>query len=124
MFLNEIEHLPQKAIDQVFQSDLYENMNTNHRCHANFEIYKKLFDPSEFDPASLYPLLVYGAAKMREKLCTYAQSQLPGGIYWEPELSVKEVLSELKPSNDLCLGLNDYLTSAIPNLHQMARFNL
>ena len=31
---------------------------------------------------------------------------------------------ELKPSNDLCesiLGLNDYLTTAIPNLHQLSR---
>ena len=36
-------------------------------------------------------------------------------------------LRELKPSNDACksiLGLNDYLTTAIPNLHQMARSNL
>ena len=53
--------------------------------------------------------------------------QLPGGKYWDPEPSVKKVLAELKPSNDLCesiLGLNDYLTTAIPNLHQMAHSNL
>ena len=54
------------------------------------------------------------------------KNQLPGGRYWEPEVSVKKVLAELKPSNDLCesiLGVNDYLTTAIPNLHQMARPN-
>ena len=40
---------------------------------------------------------------------------------------MKEVLAELKPSNDLCesiLGLNDYLTTAIPSLHQMPCSNL
>lgn len=68
-----------------------------------------------------------GAISMKEKLCTYAQSNLPGGIYWETDEHVKKVLSELKPSNDLCesiLGLNDYLVTAIPNLHQSARSTL
>ena len=44
--------------------------------------------------------------------------------YWDPvEQEVKKVLAELKPSSDLCesiLGLINYLTTAIPNLHQMA----
>ena len=37
-----------------------------------------------------------------------------------------EVLSQLKPSNDVCevLGLNDYLTTALPNLDQVSRSNL
>lgn len=65
---------------------------------------------------------------MRDKLCTYAQNQLYGGKYWDPaNPKVRKVLSELKPSNDLCesiLGLNDYLYTAIPNLHQVARSNL
>ena len=64
---------------------------------------------------------------MNEKLCTYAQSNLPGGIYWDPPEEVRIVLSGLKPSNDLCeliLGLNDYLVTAIPNLHQDARSNM
>lgn len=65
---------------------------------------------------------------MREKLCTYAQNQLPGGKYWDPsEANIRHILRELKPSNDLCesiLGLNDYLTKAIPNLNQIARSNL
>ena len=53
--------------------------------------------------------------------------QLPGGKYWEPEVSVKKVLAELKPINDSCesfLGLSDYLTTAIPNLQQMAHSDL
>ena len=64
---------------------------------------------------------------MREKLCTYACNQLPGGKYWDPEPDVRMELTKLKPTNDLCesiLGLNDYLTTAIPNLHQMSRSNL
>ena len=55
------------------------------------------------------------------------QNQLPGGKYWDPEPAIKATLMKLKPSNDLCesiLGLNDYLTTAIPNLHQMTRSNL
>ena len=61
---------------------------------------------------------------MKEKLCTYARNQLPGGKYWDPDVSIRKVLVELKPSNDLCesiLGLNDYLTTSIPNLHQLGR---
>ena len=64
---------------------------------------------------------------MREKLRSYAQKQLPGGCYWNPNQQIKDVLCQLKPSNDVCesiLGLNDYLTTAIPNLNQMARSNL
>lgn len=47
--------------------------------------------------------------------------------YWEPNEEVQSILSEIKPSNDACesiLGLNNYLTTAIPNLHQMARSNM
>lgn len=68
-------------------------------------------------------LLVSGASKM-EKLSSYAKAQLPGGCSNE---RVQNVLHQLKPSNDVCeaiLGLNDYLTTAIPNLHQMTRSNL
>ena len=68
-----------------------------------------------------------GAGQMREKLHGYASTQLPGGKYWDPEPNVKKELDKLKPSNDLCeaiLGLNDYLTTAIPNLHQASRSNL
>ena len=64
---------------------------------------------------------------LREKLCSYAHNQLPGGVFWDPDPKVRDILCRLKPSNDVSesvLGLNDYLTTAIPNLHQMARSNL
>ena len=64
---------------------------------------------------------------MKDKLCNYAHSMLPGGKYWEADPAIEAVLRQLKPSNDLCesiLGLNDYLTTAIPNLHQLSRSNL
>ena len=65
---------------------------------------------------------------MKEKLCAYAQNNFPGRIYWDPpEPEVRKVLAELQPSNDLCesiLGLNDYLMTALPNLHQVAHSNL
>ena len=64
---------------------------------------------------------------MKEKLTDYARNQLPGGIYWAPEPAVEEVLKRLRPNNDICetiLALNDYLTSAIPNMHQQTRSNL
>lgn len=86
----------------------------NHCLHPMSKaIYK---EPTEIDCAVLCPLLVAGAIKMREKLCTYAQDYLPGGTYWSPEPELKKVLTELKPSNDLCesiLGVNDYLSTAI-----------
>ena len=134
VYLEMIECHPEVAMDKnyrVFESEreLYgTNKKINHRCHANCEaVYNKLFEVTESESSVLYPLLQSGAVTMREKLSTYAQKQLPGGEYWEPELSVQKVLTELKPSNDLCksiLGLNDYLTSAIPNLTQVARSNL
>lgn len=134
-YLQEVEHNPDIVMEreyQVFRSEkkLYgDNKKINHRLHSTSRaIYDKLFTKNEHDSATLYPLVVAGVLKMREKLCTYAQSQLPGGEYWNPsEPDVKKVLAELKPSNDLCesiFGLNDYLTTAIPNLHHVARSNL
>ena len=54
------------------------------------------------------------------------KDQIPGGMY-VLGASIRKVLSELKPNNDVCesiLGHNDYLTTAIPNLHQMAHSNI
>ena len=85
-------------------------------------MYEKLFDSNEVDCDYLTLLLIMGASKM-EKLSSYGQDQLPRGCYWEPDQQVWDILHELKPSNDVCesiLGLNDYLTTAIPKLHQMA----
>ncbi len=32
---------------------------------------------------------------MKEKLCTYAQTQLPGGKYWEPEPAIEAILKKI-----------------------------
>ena len=65
---------------------------------------------------------------MKEKLFAYASSQLPGGRYYEPEdNNTKHILSMLKPNNDICesiLGLNDYLTTTLPNMKHLTRSNM
>ena len=84
----------------------------------------RLFTEDEWDPTLLYPLLTVGAAEMKEKLCTYAKDQLPGGKFWDPEPAVEAVLKSIRLNNDVCesiLGLNDYLATSIPNMHQMSR---
>ena len=91
------------------------------------DVYEHLFERDGSEECALYPVVVVGATAMQQKLCSYAWKQLPGGIYWDPEPSVREILAQLKPTNDVVestLGLNDYLTTAVPNLHQMARSNL
>ena len=131
-FLLEAEKHPDIVLEQdykVFVSEekLYGNdKTTNHRL-AKPAVYETLFITAKMCATPLEPLIVSGSISMHEKLCTYAENQLPGGIYWEPEGLVRKILSELNPSNDLCeslLGLNDYLTTSIPNLHQMSRSNL
>ena len=113
----------------VFSSEkrIYEsNSKFNHRMNSPF-VYDALFEDVEVETTYLHTLLFKGATAMKEKLCSYAADQLPGGRYWNPDKEVKDVLCQLQPSNDICesiLGLNDYLTTALPNLHQMSRSNL
>ena len=86
-----------------------------------------LFTIPENELSTVKLMLTSGILSMIEKLCSYAKSQLPGGIYWDPDEPIRIALSQLKPSNDICesvLGLNDYLTTALPNLHQASRWNL
>lgn len=100
----------------------------NHHLHfMRKPVEKQIFMEEESDSSLLYPLLCTGASAMREKLCQYAHWLLPGWKYWEPDPAIKAVLQQLKPNNDVCesiLGLKDYLTTAIPNLHQLSRSNL
>ena len=134
MFLEEIELSPQTEMDRGFRVFVSEerlyglDKKCNHRLHNQYEpIEQQVFTEEESDSSLVYPLLATGATAMKEKLCKYAHSMLPGGKYWEPDPGTKAVLQQLKPSNDLCesiLGLNDYLTTAIPNLHQLSRSNL
>ncbi len=48
-------------------------------------VYRNLFKMCQKNSSSLYPLLICGAEKMKDKLLTCAHSQLPGGIYWDPD---------------------------------------
>ena len=131
LFLEEVELNPQTAMEKdfkVFASEerLYgDETKINHCLHPMYKpVEERLFKEDEWDV--LHPLLTVGALAMK-KLCTYAQNQLPGGKYWEPEPAVEATLKKLKPNNDFCesiLGLNDYLTTAIPNLQQTVRSNL
>ncbi len=134
--LQEIEQNPEVVMEKsyrVFRSEsdtLYgSNKKLNHRLHEkSLAVHERLFQINEDEASLLYPLLMAGAVKMKEKLCTYAANQLPGGTYWDPvDPMIRKELKALQPSNDLCesiLGLNDYLTTAIPNLNQMSRSNL
>ena len=100
-YLNEVQQYPEVVLDssyRVFQSEvrLYEECSTNHRLHAmSKDVYKKLFQPSEKNHAVFCQLIITGAAKMRGKLCSYAQDHLPGGKYWNPDGDLKKVLTEL-----------------------------
>ena len=134
LFLRMVEEDPKSVMNKsykVFPSEerLYSTKITvNHRLHSkDVPVHTRVFQPDDWDGTLLYPLLVAGATKMKQKLSEYAKNQLPGGKYWEPEPAIKAVLRNLKPNNDLCesiLGLNDYLTTVIPNMHQMTRSNL
>ena len=133
-FLDEVLDNPEVILrkeHEVFFSEkqLYgESKVLNHRQHKNVKaVYSKLFTESGNESSIFFPMIVKGVASMREKLLSYAEKHLPGGEYWNPEPAVREVLMHLEPSNDFCelmLGLNDYLTTAIPNLAQESRSNL
>ena len=133
-FLQEVENCPEVVTDrnyQVFTSEemLYgDNKKINHRVRPKSQpVYENLFIFNESDENLLYPLVSAGASAMSLKLSNYAQNQLPGGIYWDPEPGIKNILKKLKPSNDFCesiLGLNDYLSTALPNMHQMTKSNI
>lgn len=133
-FLSDVQKSPELVMDknyEVFRSEkrLYgSSSKVNHRRHKNVDkIYDKVFEETGNEFSTLLPMIVSGVTKMKEKLIAYAEKHLPGGQYWNPDPAVRGVLTQLKPSNDFCesiLGLNDYLTTAIPNLTQAARSNL
>lgn len=126
IYLEELEKFPEITNDkeyQVFSSEprLYES-NSNHR-NRHQQVWNRLFHKDDFDNI-LHQQLPIGAAAMKEKLFTYASSQLPGGEHWGTDAATKSVLTMIKPTNDLCesmLGLNNYLTTAIPNMDQLSR---
>ena len=129
VFLDEVEKHPEVTRDReytVFSSEprLYGASKKTHR-HKHEPVWDCLLDADNFNDILLSKLST-GAAAMKLKLMDYASSQLPGGEYWDASSDTKSVLSMLKPTNDLCesiLGLNDYLTTAIPNMGQLTRSN-
>ena len=116
--LSEVERYPEAAMNQnhqVFPSErrLYgKDKTVNHRLHPPYELIEEaVFCSNETDGPLLHPLLRSGAASMNAKLSSYAQNQLPGDKYSEPESDVASILKSLKPNNDVCesiLGLNDF----------------
>ena len=57
----------------------------------------------------------------------YKADQLPGGRYWEPTGEIREIMASLKPHNDnseSVLGMNDWLTTTFPSMHQQTRSTL
>ena len=126
-YLEEVEKHPEVTQDknyQVFPSEqrLYCDSAVNPREHHK-PVWNRLFQEDGYDDIVLAKLSS-GATAMKEKLVVYASSQLPGGAYWDPDPEVKSILSTIKPTNDLCesiLGLNDYLTTAIPNMTQFTK---
>lgn len=133
-FLQEIEKDPKVVLNKackVFLSEerLYSaDENLNHRIqNINIPMYARLFEPDEWNECLLCPLIAAGTRKMEEKLADCAKAHLPGGKYWDPNPTIAAILKTLKPNNDVCesiLGLNDYLATAIPNMHQVTRSNL
>ena len=105
-YLLKVENTPAVVFDpnyHVFQSEerLYgPDAKVNHRLKSP-AVYQGLFDNIETDSTNLTSLLIKSTSKMREKLCSYAQKQLPGGCYWNPKQQIKDILSQLKPSNDV-----------------------
>ena len=108
------------ADSKVFPSEsrLYGKEKLINHSLNSLEVKKRLFTPDEWDTRLLYPIVSTCAANM---LVNYARKRLPGACYRDPD---PKTIKELQPSNDICesiLGMNDYLTTTIPNLHQMTR---
>ena len=137
LFLQELQQYPEIVINryhQVFVSEpqlyaKYGKMNHRdhkHTCHPYECVQESLFHnlPAKNDIFKLFLKITGGAKRMVEKLCNYAADYLPGGIYWDPDSKTSKILQDIEPSNDLCesiLGLNDYLTTSLPNLQQITK---
>ena len=134
MFLNDLQQHPEAIMNKehhvfISEESLYTNdAKLNYGCHPKWKlVHTHLFSIDTWDSTLLFPIIIAGVTAMERKLATYAHHQLPGGIYWDLEPKIKAILSKLEPSNDICesiLGLNDYLSTAMPNMHQVTRSNL
>ena len=89
----------------ISEESIYSNVKLSLSCQVETSSYLSIFLRYMG-----YPIIIAGVTAMERKLATYAQHQLPGGIYWDPEPKIKGNLCKLEPSNDICesiLGLND-----------------
>ena len=97
-YLSEVETSPEIVFNpnyHVFRSEkrIYgSSAKVNHRLSSQ-SVYEKLFDSNEVDCDYLTLLLTKGASKMKEKLSSHAQDQLPGGCYWEPDQQVRDIFA-------------------------------
>lgn len=97
-YLSEVEKSPEIVLDPhyyVFRSEkrLYDSHSkVNHRLWS-VTLYQRLFKECEIDSDTLTSLLVKGASNMREKLCSYAKDQLPGGLYWDAKECKRHIVS-------------------------------
>ena len=133
-FLEELTQHPQQIMNpnyQVFPSEprLYGNSPiTNHRLHPGYiPVRRRLYQPDLFDTLELYPRVQQAAETMMEKVMNYKADQLLGGRYWEPTGEIREIMASLKPHNDnseSVLGMNDWLTTTFPSMHQQTRSTL
>ncbi len=138
VFLLELQHHPEIIAErdyEVFVSErrLYSDSKFNHRYHKQHKcthdvcVQECLFYNLPPEKDLLFFNVSVGAECMKEKLCKYAADFLPGGLYWDPDPETAAVLKNIDPSNDLCesmFGLNDYLCTALPNMHQVTKSNL
>ena len=134
LYLEKLVKEPTLLLDDetyVFESEprLYGSSHqTNHRLHhQNQEVRKCFLQPDQRSDELINEAIQKAAQSMHTKLVDYKKDQLPGGKYWNPDSSTKAILITLKPNNNICestFGLNDWLTSSIPNMSQQARSTL
>lgn len=126
-YLVTLSNCPRLCLDpdkNVFASEgrLYNDKDFNHREHAKYTVVRKrLYMHDDHDETYTFPLVQRAAQYITEKLRSYKADQLPGGKLWSPSETVKTVLAEVEPTNDLCesiLGLNDWLQKVTPNFTQ------
>ena len=133
-FLENLAAFPRLILDSefiVFSSEprLYsESVKFNHCTQVSYvAVRKELYDPVHgisSNEALLLELAGAVAQAMRNKLSSYKCDHLPGGKYFSPDENMKSILSVLLPHNDIAesvFGLNDWLTSTVPNMQQATR---
>ena len=132
-FLRSITDDPKILLDSsacVFVSELnlYENnIKLNHRLHKQYlPVREVLYDCATVDTnqALLFNMIHKVGNSMAEKLKAYKKDHLPGGKYFNPDRKTCAVLSSLAPHNDLTesvFGMNDWLTTILPNMAQSTK---